>query len=94
MVLHRKKGNKKMNTATIINLPDLIRGGRNPYRGEIGAYIDAQDEERLISYLEGHHGIETTGEESMNELLALIPEGLEVDALSHMFDDPNASIEK
>lgn len=77
---------------TTIKLPDFIRNGRNPYEGKLGDYFDDENLFNLNAYLTYHLHLETTGEEDLDEMLKKIPEDKEIDALIHIYDDPNASI--
>lgn len=81
-----------MNSKTIINLPDMIRGARNPYTGKIANWCDDSNEERLVSFIENRLGLEIGEDADIDSLLAMIPEERAEEAVRHMYDDPNATI--
>lgn len=81
-----------MNSKTIINLPDMIRGARNPYMGTIANWCDDRDEQRLVSYIENDLGLEIGEDADLDSLLAMIPDERAEEAISDMYDDPNAKI--
>lgn len=81
-----------MNSKTIINLPDTIRGARNPYTGPIANWIDDTNDQRLASYIENHLGMELPEDGDIDDMLAMIPDEKAQDAVRAMYDDPNATI--
>lgn len=82
-----------MNSQTTINLPDLIRNGLHPYKGEIGEWWSDREWFNLEQFFT-EHGIEIDYDNAMSldEALALIPQELELEAIRDIYDDPNATI--
>ena len=81
--------------ATFVQLPDLIRGGRNPWKGTIRELIHHHRDSDMANMIDRakatglYREDEETGEGNLYEVL---PELLatDLDALREFTDDPNA----
>jgi len=82
--------------ATFVQLPDLIRGGRNPWTGTIAELIQHHRDSDMTAMINRareaglYREDEESGEDNLYEVL---PELLatDLDALREFADDPNAS---
>lgn len=78
--------------ATIVHLPDLIRGGRDPWRGTIAELIhydgDCRDMTAMIDRAKAA-GLYREDEDNLYEVLSELL-STNLDALREFADDPNA----
>lgn len=82
--------------ATFIQLPGLIRGGRNPWTGTIAELIHCHRDSDMTAMIDRakaaglYREDEETGDDNLDEAL---PELLatDLDALREFADDPNAN---
>ena len=80
---------------TKIELPDLIRGGRNPWAGTVDELIEATGDREMSSMIERAAALglyaedDETGEDNLHDILPQLL-ATDTEALQRFTDDPNA----